>query len=378
MSAERPIHWPEEDLSDGRGYSYPDEPKNVPLNYIESNQSFWKKARRGKISRPAEIPSILGNFLHDRITKTFGLDEAGKPSVVWSVVFDNPKSPNSKYVYERRYPEDVPEEDRTNYAIGIERINEYATNYATREFIRRNTDVPILKTISKGYRVFSELMTYALLLKGTYMRMMDVEILAKGAGKDFGSAILEGLFNHNFGPINELIEDAADLTGFSNLNEMAIEIGRKKFTKPNIGKILGKLEANKTDGNLKRAIKNGSISVAAGGVFRTPGVVEISAAMIPFAAATDFAISEIYTDSQAVLNFHNPALIFNPQVPIMLMPNVIEGAVGVALAMAPLYPFIAIHESIHHYSGGKNYIGFIPANLVYKETTPHKAKFEGE
>jgi hypothetical protein len=48
------------------------------------------------------------------------------------------------------------------------------------------------------------------------------------------------------------------------------------------------------------------------------------------------------------------------------------------ITLAPLIPFIGVHESIHHYSGGKDYLGFIPANLIHKEVTPHMAKFEGE
>jgi hypothetical protein len=292
----------------------PDELEDVPSDYIVQNQAFWDNARRGIFSRPMEIPALLSTALHNRIVETFELNQAQQPTVVWSVVFDNPKSPSSKYVYERRFPEDVPKKEETNYAVGIDRINEYVTSYATREFIRRNTDAPVLRAVSKGYRFVSELATYGLLLSGTYRRMIDIEILAKAAGKDFKGALWEGLFNHNFDPINGIIADTTDFTGLSNLNELAIQIGRTRLKRLDIGKLVGKLETNRTDGALTKGAKNACLSIAAGGVFRTPGIIELS---------------------------------------------------GIMITLAPLIPFIGVHESI-------------PANLIHKEVTPHMAKFEGE
>ena len=368
---------PTETTPHGKDNLYQGEQANIPLDYIARNKLFWKNARRGVLSRPMEIPAFLSESLHRRITTTFGLDQAEKPTVVWSVVFDNPESPNSQYVYERRFPDDVPVEERTNYAAGIDRITEYASNLATREFIRRNTDIPILRTFSKGYRILAEMATYGLLLNGTYRRLMNIETLAKGAGRDFTGAVLDGLFDHDFEPINKIMADTADFSGCANIDELAIDIGRKRF-KLNIGSALGKLETEKTDGVLKSTAKNAAISVAAAGVFRTPGVVELSAAMLPLSVATGFAVSEVAINSEIIFGLHRPALMLDPQIPIALMPTALETLATMALTLAPLAPFIAIHEAIHHYSGGEDYLGFTPVNLIAKEVTPYKAKFAGE
>lgn len=347
------------------------------LDHINANQTTWRQAKRGLISRPHELPQI-GNLLHRRITRTFGLDEAKKPLLVWSVVYDNPQTPNSEYVYERRYPEGIEDTDKKDYVVGIERINEYATNYATKEFIRSNADFPVGKQAVTAYGAIADLLTYGVLLNGTYQVMRDLEIMANHQGLDYKTALLDGLFNHDFQSMNGIIQAASEYTGLHNLTELATEIGRRRFKKPDLGKWLGKLDTNKSDGPAKAAIKNCLISVAAGGVFRTPGVVEMSAGMIPFAAATNFVASDLYVDYNAVVNMKQPGLILNPEIPIKLAPLVAESTLPMILVAGSLLPFIAIHESIHHYSGSQDYLGFIPVSLIEKRITPAKAKLEGE
>lgn len=48
------------------------------------------------------------------------------------------------------------------------------------------------------------------------------------------------------------------------------------------------------------------------------------------------------------------------------------------VAIAGLMPFVAVHESIHHYSSNADYMGLIPAKLVHKKTTPLKNQLEPE
>lgn len=45
------------------------------------------------------------------------------------------ESPFFNYGWDYRYPEDIAQEDRPNYANGIHALNEWATNHATRYYL---------------------------------------------------------------------------------------------------------------------------------------------------------------------------------------------------------------------------------------------------
>ncbi len=155
---------------------------DIPEDYVKANQKHFRNAKRGIVSRPYELPK-LRDSLHERITKTFGLEDAQKPVVVWSGLFDNPKTPSSEFVYAERYPEDIKEEDRQNFAAGITRITEYATNFAAGEFLKRNLSLPLVKQAAKVYGMFSEALTYGLLYSGTYREMRRVRKSAQKRGE---------------------------------------------------------------------------------------------------------------------------------------------------------------------------------------------------
>jgi hypothetical protein len=327
--------------------------KEIPSDYIDENKSFWKKAKRGVLSRPHELV-IPANFLHNRITKTFDIDaEVKQPIMVWSTVFDHPKTPNSEFVYAERYPEEIAEEDKPDFHRGIVRITEYATNYATREFLRRNAT-----PLADLYGAVADQATYGFLYNGTFRRMKAVELVAEDNGKDYKGALLTGLFQHDFGPINELVADTKEYSGWSDINDLAIEISRDRFKKPDIGKILDKVEIERTDGKKTSIFKNCAVSVLAGGVFRVPGVIEVSAGIIPVAFAETALIYLANQRMDGALLAHNLATI--------------------TLPLLSVTPFATIHELIHYYSANKEFMGFIPANLINKEVTPHFSRLEPE
>src|SRR3972149_10524513 len=147
-------------------------------SYTQANQEFWRKANRGIFSRPLELPRTA-SALHERMVKTFNLEEAELPILTWSVLFDRPKTPSSIYIYAERIPEEIGQEDAQNYSTGIVRITEYATNYAMREFIRRNMDLPLLRDLGSAYGRLADLVTYEIFLNGTYRRMAQIESLAE-------------------------------------------------------------------------------------------------------------------------------------------------------------------------------------------------------
>lgn len=355
--------------------------KPIPQDYISKNQEHFRNAKRGIFSRPIELPRT-GRILHERIVRTFGLEDAEEPIFTWSVVFDNPKTPSSEYVYAERFPEEIAEEDKRNFSIGISRINEYATNFATKEFLKRNADLPVIKQVASVYGGISDLFTYGLLLNGTFSRMRDIEIMAGHNEKDYRQAILDGLFQHDFTQLNEIIAIGKDYTGYSDINGLAIEIGKKRYKKPDIGKWFDKLDVQDTDGHIKAAIKHGIISVAAMGVFRNPGVIESSGAMLP-AIGVIAPLSTLVLAEKALaeqnLGFaliEHPELI--PQFLSDLAPVVGESMASTVIAALSLFPFVGIHEGIHHYSSNQEYMGYIPAKIIHKQMTPNKSRLEIE
>lgn len=377
MSAEIKLNWPIEDVRDGRGFRLPHEESSIPQDYIARNQSFWRKAKRGIASRPLELGPISG-FLHSRIVKTFGLKDAEKPILTWSVIFDKPGTPSSEFVYAERYPDHIKEEDRQNWATGMVRLTEYATNYAAKEFFLKNADFPIARSISEVYGKIADYLTYHLLIGGTFARMGMVEEQAVLNGKDYKEALFKALFQHDFGQINELIADTRDYSDCSNIDDMAIQIGEKRFKKPDLGKWLDKLEVNEGNGRIKANVKNAAISVAAGGVYRNPGVTEISGAIpgLIYLETLGFTLLEVYEN---ILN--NPKLIplltssrLDSLLALATSEQIIESLAPIAL----IYPFIAVHEYLHNYSSNKEFMGLIPARIIRKEKTPALARLEPE
>jgi hypothetical protein len=334
---------------------------------IAENQKFWRKAKRGLFSRPLELPHTA-NIIHERIVKTFNLDEdSPTPILTWSLLFDRAKTPSSTYTYKERFPEKVADEDKLDYSVGIARITEYATNRATRIFIEKNLDAPLLKELGTAYARITDLLTYEILLNGTYRRMAGVESTAEQNGKDFNHAIEEALFRHDFTPINELIKDTEEFSGWSDIEDLAIEIGKKKFKKPDLAKWLDKLEIEHNDNKIKAGVKSTVTSVAAGGVFRSPGITEVSGGMIGLVMGETclFLAANLADDF-----IKNPTLL-----------NSFSGLIAqdLALAVAPVIaitPAIAIHELIHAHSSNEEFYGLIPATQIKKETIPYLARLE--
>lgn len=324
-----------------------------PQDYIDQNKGFWTRAKRGVLSRPHEL-IIPAGFLHERMMKTFDIDsDIKQPKMVWSTVFDKPKTPNSEFVYAERYPDEIAEEDKTDFHRGIVRITEYATNFATREFLRRNAT-----PLADIYGAIADQATYGLLYNGTFRRMKAVELVAQDNRKDYKGAVLKGLFQHDFDPINELIADTQEYSGWANINDLAIDISKSRFKKPDLGQILDKIEIETTDGPKTATLKNCAVSVLAGGVFRVPGVIEISAGIIPVAFAET---ALIYAANQRI----EPALFA-------------QNLATITLPLLSITPFATMHEMIHYYSANKEYMGFIPAKLIHKEVTPHFSRLEPE
>lgn len=355
----------------------------IPGDYIQRNKEHWRNAKRGIGSRPFELPRTESMF-HNAMQRTFreyGLNGTIKPIFTFAVASDNPKTASSAYAHKERFLVEVAKEDRQDFLIGMIRINEYATNYAAREFLIQNLNLPGLREAAKVYAGLSNLSTYGILLRGTFTRMRELEIMANHNNMDYKHALLTALFQHDSTELNAIIALGSEYTGYSNINELAIEIGRKRYKKPDFGKWFDKLDASRSDGKIKTKIKNGVLSTAALGVFRNPGIIEIHGAIIPaspiIAGVGTFALVE-----SLVLAEYNINALMHPEHIMLILeqisseiPKPAAAIAGVALLVAP---FVIAHEAIHHYSADEHHMGLTPTEVIKKEVTPYKSRFETE
>lgn len=374
MPTERPIFLNELNNTQAEDFH------NVPEDYVQKNQAHWRKAKRGIFSRPLELPHSA-NALHDRMVKTFGLKDAQSSILTISLAFDNPSSASSAYVHQEAFPQGVKEKERHEWSIGIGRINEYVTNYAAREFIRLNTDLPVIQQIARAYGGVFDFLTYGLFFNGTYTRMRGIERMAKDQGKDYKGALLSALFQHDSNALNEIIAMTSKFTGYSNIDELAINIGRDRFKKPDIGKWLDNLDTRREDKKRATSLRNGVISVAGAGAFRNPGVIETSGALVPFLAGVDLVLNEIQAEAGGMGFINHPEhasllLMARYLIPDYFVPLAAQTLEIPAVVAISLLPFVAIHEGIHHYSSSKDFMGLIPAEIIHKEVTPYKSKLE--
>ena len=170
--------------------------KEIPSNYVQLNQDYWRSAERNGISKPLEL-SRTAKILHKRMVDTFNLQSPHEPILTWSLVFDKPKTPSSRFVYEERFPDEIKEEDRADFLRGMGRITEYATNIATIDFIKKNVNIPFVNTLADIYTKFGDLATYRLLINGTYRDMDGISYIAERNGKNYKEALYKGLFEHD-------------------------------------------------------------------------------------------------------------------------------------------------------------------------------------
>lgn len=388
---------------------------DIPHNYTKLNQMHWLNGtERGLWSKPIILNSV-SRLLDARMSRAFGLyigkaiegvetmkwpeedasegkgwsypDKNERPiegvTASFSIPFDNPKTHSSLFVYEERFPEQVKPEDRHDWSIGIGRITEYATNYATKEFFRRQASGAATKAASIAYTWFYDLVTYGLIQNGTYGQMQTIETMANYHKINYADAITSALFQHNFDPINRLIAmtNIDGYSGCNNIDDLATKIGKERFKKPDLGKWLDKIDTRREDGKRATSLRNGIISVAGAGVFRNPGVIETSGATLPFMAAVNLIINEAQADSfgMGLINHPDKAGIIDMArylIPDYFVPLGAEALQIPAAILIPLLPFVLVHESIHYYSSNQDFMGLIPAKIIKKAVTPYKSKLE--
>ena len=407
------FHWPEEDITEGSGYRLLGSNEDLQdyAEESENNQAYWRTRRRGLVTRVIEL-NHTGSLLHRRLLKSFGFrDYDGKPvlnsnntdSLHWpeedpddgrgwsiptkrqpkrvikpiltaSVVFDRPKDgTSSKSVFAEDKPDYIPDEYYQDWSIGMQRITEYGTNKATTHFIQKHMDFPVGRGIARLFTTFSDIASYRILIHGTYARMGKIERLARAHGRNYKEALHVGLFERNLDPINKIIKRTESDTGrWRDIDELALEIGRTRFRTPDLSTIFNKVETVADEKGPKVHAKNFAASCLAGGVYRNPGVTEVSLGGMSLLMAEPIIVNAAYilthTELIKALTNVNTAEQFVSALGYLIATGIIPYTL--------VLPYIAIHENLHHYSADRNGLGFINARLIKKETIPGLVNLE--
>lgn len=315
----------------------------LPVTYhkaAKDNKNGWKIAeRRRRVFRPREIP-LLTNFLHKKITRAFGINRSEVPIIGYTLLYDIPKSPWQRYNIETIYPQNLVEEDKNAFEVGMSSLNEYATNKATQIFFERTLKGPLSKKMTKLYGAFADTMTYRFVLKNTYQAMRKVELAAKRRGDNFDSALLQAYLSpHNNSALNTIISKSG-IPDCKNVNDLAIRIGKRDNFLDRDSQLASLIGIEENDSRLVQNLKGIIASFCVGGAWYAPGVIEVNYTL-PLISAIPVLASAV-----GEMIMHKNTL------------GALAVSAGVSAVTSLMTAFIWTHELMHEYSTTEEHHGF--------------------
>jgi hypothetical protein len=359
MSEEQPLF----DLS----IQYEAQPQTNPFyQAVEKNQQMWRDEKHG-ILQSHEMPSVSQTVEENMKLVFSGYVDPSYPRVIVARTILQDRSTERFYNYttDYTYSESMKPEDERAYEIGIFDLNEWATNYATRYYLEKTSKTPISKPLRRFYGQLADTFIGKTSARQTYKVMAEVKKLAKARDEDFDHAVFQGLFQHDFTGLNDLIADTTALPA-ANLEDLAILIGNGGTKKGSTGQSKGFMHTvdigmkalpeaiihsgKYTDPQWKKSLRAVGQSVIAGGQFATPGIAEVGFGNLVAAPLLEASVLSI---EQAVTHT-------DPTTSAIRMGIAVPAISGV---IATFFPFITFHESVHAYSAADNYIGFMPSKL---------------
>lgn len=271
-----------------------------------------------------QLKSVFGRYINPNRAPTL---------LVWSILID--ETPNN-YFHEQRFPDNLPEEDQIPFAIGSYNLNEWATDFATRVFIRELGSSQLYHATADRYNRTFDFMKKGFSYSPTAHYMKTIENTAQDKGINFTDTLLVALFQHDSDKMDYAI-NKAEVPQCRNLNELAVKLGRMRAdNNATIASFLGGLLTPKDDKSQTTQFhKRFMASSMAGGRVSRPGIAEVVLAL-PIMAGL-FAKLLGYS---TMGNLAIPALFL------------------------PIYGSIMVHEVIHAYSEDDKYFGLIPCNLI--------------
>lgn len=314
-----------DDESQG-GSGEPDKEKPLFYTIIKYNQEVFRGKRQGhempKLSQSIEtkMKSVFSNYLDE---------DRPRVLVAWEALaeYSRDRKDYHKYLYKT---EEIKPEDKKPYMAGIYQLNEWATNYATRQYFTSDTNKGF---VGKLRSLYGKIGNFGAARFGgrdlidafrTVGKMRKVERTAKKLGVNFSDAVFESLFSHNDAKMNALIAQTESVKA-SNLTELAINIGKRRNQQADevsqdasSAHVVPSNETPKPANKLVRGINRVGTSVGLLGHVSEPGIARL-----------------------------------------LLAPNTLTGFV--------ITKFVSVHEAVHAYSQAEDRTGLIPIHLLPSE-----------
>mgnify|MGYP006282722851 CR=1 FL=1 len=305
-------------------------------DWILDSQRQFRQAERELLSRPVELPSELARTLDETVKRVFSeyVDQDYQPPLItWSGLFDQPSSEKA-YWFDIRNPENIAESDQSSYEIGIQLINEWATNYLTKKLINEGfCEHPALALLSKFFRILID--STGLSYRKVSRLMSELKETAE-SDSSFDHAVCTAYFCHQFDQLNQLLQHSDTA---QDLSDIAVLVGSDSCWSSESGltrKVMEFIDYDETDGETKRLIKRIVSSLIGVGRNANPGVIELS------------------ITSPVLLTF----------IPINT-----RYAVVFALLNAGIVGSVLVHETVHAYSKDQNFSGVIPVEFIKNKPT---------
>lgn len=337
-------------------------------SYIEKAQQLWRVAPRGWLSRPIETH---GNGSLDSAIKRvfFPYIDSDRPPTLITVAgfFDEPQKFPYKVI--SHYPQNLEREHHAYYDIGINLLNEWATNYATCYFFKQMVPEQISNLVLPlAFQTYAKIMSLG---TQSYQVGSTLNAIRRAARKkeapqvNFDEAIFSALFQHDFKKLDRLIFYSRKkilqktyskyyyemleknvYPSCQNTTDLAVLLGATLERRSVFGHLNRYLNAEDYQTSGQKLAQRIKESVLIGGMSQYHGISEVTGSSYVFLGLASAAFCQMLIPEQKIST------------------SVLIGSiVGMGNAVV-LVPFATIHEVIHDYSRSKDYLGLIPQKTI--------------
>src|SRR5579864_1278470 len=353
------------------GVSLPDfsqqkeiQPQSNPYyQAVAENQRIWREAKHG-IGRAHEMSRVSEKIEHNMKQVFSDYIDPAYPRIIVArtVLLDTSAAAATFFNYGWDYPESIEPEDHQAYANGINALNGWATNYATRYYLEHTSKTSITKSLRRLYGQVGDALGGKAYAHQTYTSMTEVRKAAEAMGANFNHAVFQALFQHDFTAFNDLIAATPTLAA-TNLDELALALGEQatkptKLTPSNLTHFIeiapnatfASVSPHPADSTFVKSLKRAGDSIITGGEFSVPGIAEVGVGM------------QVGASVASGLGVALESALQHGDLRTTVLSTGIVGGATIATA-ATILPYMAIHESVHAYSASDNYVGLIPHQL---------------
>jgi hypothetical protein len=337
---------------------------------VKKGQESWRSLKAKpwmEFSQAADLPEYvnksffnalednLPDYIPDKVRENLK-NTHPIPIISVGVLIDKrtEKYENSFIELETRLPSNIAPEEEENWAIGIELLDEIATDTLALDILNNMANNP-KENKAKWYKPFVR--AFNSTSKELKACERGIEIVRRAFGEQrfekFRRSLIVGMLTGDNSSANEM---ATEL-GFGDINRLAESLGRRSFygqTKEDRGKIFKSFYDEEED---SRGRTRNSLSL--GGLYSSPfpGVIQIIG-MTPSIHSAAIALNStiVVQSLDKLMHSRDPVdKIFYFSTALL---NVI--AAGLNVPSATSSPRVVIHEMVHYLSQDVNHVGLYP------------------